>query len=491
MVDYIDDNGNNRPDELQIRYFHKGRLSVAWMGKDLDRDGRIWDVVGYEYSYDFFRSDPYGDGIIWANKYDPKQKWWVPISECPFAFYDTDGDAQSEETVRVSAVPLDFDPQKEMDPGNSLIKPKLPFQERMKKMGVVNVRYSIDIDGKSSADRPLHYDMGFNMIGSMPYSFKDMEHKNRRRRPPKGIVTIPHNEAWKLAETYPAEQTGFSWREAADDSVTLGVGERADEDRRWEGVFWTWDRRFMHNTGNPTQRWNVRREFRPTPSKKRELYYSHVDRRIHLKGATEGWIEVGYLGDGPDGKNKGTPSERAWGEIRMFDTDKDGYFDRWEVYRAGNPRPVRVSTVRDQRVRDLPTDWKKLEKIYTGELLPEASEANCRFMAAMLKVDNRLTTPADLTRALKLAEDRSQQHYILDIIRETQYQTLREKLLEKVEQLMAAAPSEKDRKRKKKRIAQTGKAWKLSRQITDLDAAYAEGRYDEAIKILESLPDLK
>ena len=491
MVDYIDNDRDGRSDETEIRYFHKGRLSVAWMGKDLDRDGRIWDIVGYEYSYDFFRSDPYGDGLVWANKYDPERRCWVPISECPFAFYDTDGDAQSEAVVRVSAVPLDFDPQKETDPGNSLIKPKIPFQDRMRKIGVVNVRYSIDLDGKSSAHLPLHYDMGFNMTGKVPYEFEGMKQKNRLRRAPKTIVTLPHDRGIELAESYPAEQTGFSWREAADDSVTLGVGPRADEDRRWEGVFWMWDRRFMHNTGNPTQRWNVRREFRPTPSKKRELYYSGVDRRIHLKGATEGWVEVGYLGDGPDGKNEGKPSERAWGEIRMFDTDKDGYFDRWEIYRADNPKPVRVSTVRDQRVRDLPTDWKELEDIYNEEIFPEALKSNCRLIAAMSKIDPQFVTPADLTRALKVAEDHSQCHYVLDLIRETRYQALRSKLLQEAKRLMDAAPSEKEHKRKKERTARTTEAWTFSRRITDLDAAYAEGRYEEAIKILERLPSLK
>ncbi|MBN1590095.1 MAG: hypothetical protein JW888_11315, partial [Pirellulales bacterium] len=281
MVDYLDNDADGRPDEMDIRYFWKGQLRIAWFGVDLDRDGQMWDLAGYEYSRDFFRSDPHGDNLIFANRYDPQRKTWWPISECPFAFVDTDGDGRSEAVVRVSAVPLDFDPAKEPDPGNSLFNFKMPFQQRMRGPGAVNIRYGIDLDGQSGAERPLHYDLGFNLIGRVPYQFDGMARPNPLRREPKTTVVIPHGLARHVAETYPAEQTGFSWHEYGDYAVTLGDGPHAGEDRRWEGVFWTWDRRFMHNTGNPTQAWNIRREFRPTPSNKRELYYSRADRKIH------------------------------------------------------------------------------------------------------------------------------------------------------------------------------------------------------------------
>ena len=121
----------------------------------------------------------------------------------------------------------------------------------------------------------------------------------------------------------------------------------------------------MHNTGGPIQNWNMRREFRPTPSTKRELYYCRVDHRIHLKGATDGWIRVGHLGN-----------TDPWGEIRFFDTDRDGYFDRWETHLAGETAAARISTVRDPGIRELPSDWDELGKLYTEELLPEALHAN-------------------------------------------------------------------------------------------------------------------
>ena len=461
LVDYLDNDGDDDPDEMEIRYFHKGQLRIAWFGFDLDDDGKMWSLSDYQYDRNFFRSDPYGDSMICAGKYDPKHRRWTPISECPFAFYDTDGDGFSEAVVRVSAVPLDFNPKTERDPGNSLFRASQPFQPRMRKIGVVNVRYSIDLDNLSGKAQPLHYDLGLNMIGRLPYKFKGMEHTNSLRRPPETVVCLPHSAARRMAETYPAEATGFSWREYADDTVTLGFGRRADKDRRWEGVFWIWRRRIMHNTGGPTQTWNVRREYRPSASTKREFYFARADRRIHLKGAVEGWLQVGHLGGGG-----------AWGEIRMFDTDADGYFDRWETYRAGSPTPVRVATVRNAGLRDLPTDWGQLGRLYTSKLLPEALRAGREIIDAMRRMMPDHSPPACFRKALADAEDGAEKLYVLDLVREDLYLALRR-------QLRASRPKGADR--------DESKTWDLAARLSRLDAAYAEGRYGEAARMLGRL----
>jgi len=452
MVDYIDNDRDGKPDEMDIRYFHDGRLRIAWFGIDLDKDGHMWSLGNYEYAGGFFRSDPYGNNLIYANKLDPEQMRWVPISECPFSFYDTDGDGESEAVVRVSAVPLEFDPAKEPDPGNSLFSHTRPFEPRMRNMGAVNIRYGIDLDNLSGPERRLHYDLGFNLIGRLPYKFPGMGHTNPLRRPPKTTNVIPHNLVRQVAETYPAEQTGFSWHEYGDDAVTLGFGPHAGEDRRWEGVFWTWRRRFMHNTGGPTQKWNMRREFRPAASVKRELYYSRVDRRIHLKGATDGWIRVGHLAN-----------REPWGEIRMFDTDGDGYFDRWETYRTGTPGPVRVATVLDAGIRDLPNDWDALHRFYTRELLPEALEANDKLTAAMRSLDPDFAVPENLAQALKAAACDGEKRYVQDLIRECRYLALRDHLARR-----------------------TGDR-AIARLLSSLDAAYGEGRYGDAAELLGRL----
>ena len=159
-----------------------------------------------------------------------------------------------------------------------------------------------------------------------------------------------------VADSYPARETGFTWHENHDDTTAIGFAGYKAEDWRWEGVFWIWERRFMENTGGPDQKWNVRREWMSQPSSSRELYYSDVDERIHLFGAEEGWLQIGHFtGLGPIG------------EIRMYDTDGNGYFDRWETYRSGDsvPSASRVSGTRRRaassstRLSCPPSTWAK------------------------------------------------------------------------------------------------------------------------------------
>jgi hypothetical protein len=215
----------------------------------------------------------------------------------------------------------------------------------------------------------------------------------------------------------------------------------------------------MHNTGGPTQVWNMRREYRPAPSDRRDFYWCRADRRIHLKGAVEGWLRVGYLGGGG-----------AWGEIRTFDTDADGTFDRWETHRAGSPTPVRVATVRDAGVRPLPADWEELSRLYTRELLPEALRADRALIAAMRRALPDHETPAFLEKALADADDDTERRYALDLVREDLYLAL-------VRHLRAVGPEDKD--------PDESKAWDLAARLSRLDAAYGEGRYDEAARLLE------
>ncbi|HUT32830.1 MAG TPA: hypothetical protein VNE39_05080 [Planctomycetota bacterium] len=477
LVDYLDNDGDGKPDEMEIRYFLGGRLRRAWFGVDLDKDSLMWDVVNYEYSGNFFRSDPHGDNLIYANEYDPERKAWVPHSECPFAFYDTDRDGQSEAVVRFSAVPLDFDGRAEPDYANSIFSYSGPFTERMRRVGVLNVRYSLDIDGLSSAERPLHYELGFNMIGRLPYEFAGMARENCLRRPPKTTFCIPHADARRVAESYPADQTGFSWREYGDDAVALGGPPHPEEDRRWEGVFWTWARRVMHNTGGPVQDWNVRREFRPSACGKRELYYCRADRRIHLRGATEGWLCVGHLGNGD-----------RLAEIRYLDTNGDGHFDRWETWLHGAAAPARVSTPLDPGIRPLPDDWAKLQELYTRELLPEALQANEKLVKAMQPL-LRLEPPQHLAKALAAASCDTERRYVQDVIRELHYLAVRDKLAKRASELLAAAGLGVPR-RDPQRLAASEKAWAYARTLSLLDAAYGEGRCDDAIRLIKHLQAL-
>ena len=478
MVDYIDDDGDHDPDEMDIRYFDDGELRYAWFGMDLDDDSAMWSLRGYEYGGpSFFEGDPYGDSMIYMNKINPQNGTWAPISECPFAFYDTDKDGFSEIAVRVSAVPMEYDPKVDPDYANDARRFGGPWRPEMERMGVANIRYSFDLDGGSSKDTPLHYDFGFNLVGRTPYCFSKMQHFNAKRRPPQTTIVTPWENLRTIADHFEAKETGFSWHENFDDTIAIGYGPQEADDYRWEGVFWTWERRFMENTGGPCRKWNVRREWSNRSSSKRELYYSAVDKRIHLFGAEEGWIEVGhYSGLG------------ALGEIRMFDTDGNGYFDRWEVYWGESPIPARVTTVRNERARRLDFDLESLSDFYIKTVLPEAMAANEKIMAAMSKL--RPFEPSPAHKAAMRSGSATFRRYAQDVVREMQYDDFKKYFMEQAHRVLLSLPMDDLRRTGKKNDGTTGNshtAWRLLRTLKQLDVAYGQGDYGKACELIAQI----
>jgi hypothetical protein len=480
MVDYIDSNGDGRAEEMDIRYFEGGELRSVWCGEDHDGDGKMWDLAGYEYSHNFFASDPYGNNMIYMNKYDPQHGSWLPISECPFSFYDTDGDGFSEVVLRVSAAPIDYSTTTDPDYANDAGRYRGKFTDDMRKMGAVNVRYSYDIDNASGPKSPLHYDCGFNLVGSVPYAFAGQQHFNAQRRPPQTTCVLPFDSGRKMAETYAAAETGFTWHEQHDDTISIGDGPLKDLDYRWEGVFWMWERRFMGNTGGPCQKWNVRREWSGKPATSRELYYSDVDRRIHLFGASEGWIQIGRFG-----------GQGEIGEIRMFDTDGNGYFDRWEVYLGDSPSPARITTVRDERARRIPSDYASLAPFYTKEVLPQALAANEKLIAAIQTV-RPFEVPAGLTVAMTSGSD-NDRRFARDVVRELAYAELRKHLSADATRVLRQSKKDDLRPLKHAELDQTinsQTAWRLTVALEKLDTAYGQGDDAAATAALNEISSL-
>ncbi len=491
MVDYQDLDGDNDPDEMDIRYFDKGRLNYSWFGIDIDDDGIMWSLRGYEYGGEsYFESDPYGDNILYMNKFNPTDGTWSPISECPFSFYDTDGDGFSEVVVRVSAVPLSYNPAVDPDYANNAFN--RPWEKAMADMGIVNIRYSFDVDKGSSKKLPLHYDFGFNLVGKTPYQFPGMEHGNLKRRPPQVTKVVPWKDMRAVANHYEARETGFSWHENFDDTTAIGFADYKLDDWRWEGVFWVWERRFMENTGGPNQKWNVRREWLNNPTSSRELYYSDVDKRIHLFGAEEGWLQIGnFSGLG------------VLGEIRMFDADGNGYFDRWEVYLPGSDAPVRVASVKDERAKRLEFDPDKLSAFYLNDVLPRAKAANEKLTAAMAELKT-FAVPEGLKAAVAAGPE-NYRRYSQDVARELQYLDFRDHFGRLANSILLADSADKSGKEfagdlrwvKKGRAEgemdtspNSYTAWLLSRTLEKLDVAYGQGDFDKAAALVQEIKKL-
>jgi len=313
MVSYIDNDVDGKSDEVELRYFRDGYLRYAWFGESFDGDASdIFALKDWAYAGNDLGSKFRGNTQIYLNKYDPVTKSWVPLSECPFSFWDLDKDGHGDVVMRVSAAPLASLTGPDTDYANNYDYMWAREATPLDKTGALNVRLSFNVDPKPRKD-PLtkpHYNFGFTSVGAQAYRYPGMTDTNPRRRPPQTVTRIDWKQRWAPGVNYPATQTAFTW----DESRSVW---------RWEGQFWIYERRIITNTGAPSLRWNMRREYLGSPSSNHELYYSGIDKRYHLRGASEMWIEVGHVvGDTKDL------------EIRAFDTNHDGVLTQAEWERA-------------------------------------------------------------------------------------------------------------------------------------------------------------
>jgi hypothetical protein len=479
MVVYTDNNHDGKADEMEIRYYKDGYLRYAWFGENYDNDGvQIFHLTNWQYDAKQFESKFRGNAMIYVNKYDPATHSWTPLSECPFAFYDPNHDGLGEIVLRAAAQSLDVPHGKDLDIANSYSpmwqKEPLPLRDMV--IGNIRLSYNIDPEPRHDAlDRP-HYNFGFTMVGREPYKFPEMRYTNPRRRAPQTVIRMDWKRALQHARGYPASETGFSWDEARDV-------------HRWEGQFWILERRILANTGGPTERWNMRREFLGAPTKGRQLYYSGVDKRYHLRGASEMWIEVGHL-----------VNDKKDLEIRAYDTNHDGFFDTWEVFRSGQATPVRVTRVLDPQARLVPLDRKSMMNEYNGKILPSAISEDQRLIAEMKRFVSSLLA-AKYEDAAAQSQMLERRRYCLDIARELYFLKTRDKLYARnaagdypslqrsaPQTALGAGPVDN-----RYTIKDTLAYWKLAGQIQQFVDAYGSGHYDEARADLDAIgrPDIK
>jgi len=479
MVVYIDNNGDGKADEQEYRHFQDGYLRYAWFAEDFDGDGlpvfamKNWSYAGGDSPYNHFR----GNMMIYLNKYDPAARTWVPLSECPFSFWDFDHDGHSDVILRVSAAPLTSNTGKDADYANNYQYMWAPKATPLAETGNMNVRYSYNIDPSPRAD-PLdkpHSNFGFNMVGEQPYRYPGMKYTNRLRRFPQTVVRIPWKSGMEVALSYPAQHTGFTWDEARSAW-------------RWEGQFWIFEREYMPNTGGPVVRFNMRREYSPKPSSERKLYYSAVDRRYHLFGATEGWMEVGHL-----------VNDRKDLEFRYRDADGDGYLDTWEVFEGENPVPVRVSRVFDAKTAPAPLDRDWMQKDYNQRVLPEAIALNRELIEVLKRSGPSALADAYLAEAER-SPSAERKRYCLDIARELYFLRTREVLYARNQQGpypggKAAPGGSKDHRpgssQRGYTLGDTLAFWKEAKMIDRFVDQYGAGDYRQSRATLEELQKLQ
>ena len=296
VLDYQDNDADDDLDEMafyfwlpQHRYFGENALGV-WWGRDDGDDNQLWYDLDYTYYQHLcqYRCHLSGDEAFVAFGLSANGDHWISGWENPFLFYDPDADGCSEVVLRVEG--LDDE--------------------------VRAIRYSFDADDDAVGRHTHDYDFSICAVSGKddPVRLKQENVSGMRLR---GIPTqrwLQRDPAQDFARHANWERVVLTWDEL--NANTDGDFDR-DPNERWEGVIARKSDHFPQIGGPPVSEFNKRNEVSLKPITPLRLYYDPSDRRLHLRGATEGWIKVDYNLDG-----------QLDATYTYIDDNQDGVWDR-------------------------------------------------------------------------------------------------------------------------------------------------------------------
>jgi hypothetical protein len=287
--DYLDDDGDGDVDCEHHYYLHHGwfgsrpGLVLIWDGDD---DNRTWRLERYSYNQDLCQwdCDFGGTGGFSIFLYDPARRGWVGALECPFYFYDPDGDGLAEVALRLEG-----------------------YDRTMRAL-----RLSMNADDDATAGQPYDYDFSVTALG--PVELPAAALVETPLRTGTTGAYLPHASALGVCRELPWGQTCLVWDEN-DSNVDPADGGRHE---RWEGVINARYPPFPQVGGPSCGTLNKRYELDEDGSGRQRLYASPVDGRLHLYGAERGTL---WADDDEDGR-----PDRV---VEYSDADGDGYLDTW------------------------------------------------------------------------------------------------------------------------------------------------------------------
>lgn len=273
---YVDRTGDGTLDAMGIFYDKnwadgKDDLTV-WWSEDIGGDNLLWFDVNGNYYQDLcqWRTHFAGDEVFYQFRLTADDDRWVNVWEDPFAFYDIDGDGNSEEVVRISAIGHD----------------------------VKNLRYSIDANNGAQGRNTRNFD--FSITGIPPEEGISTEEWAETSFVIMGIETHPvldwHNTR-AFSQQAPWGQAMLSWSEINSNTHN---DPSIEPEERWEGVLNHASKHgdFPQVGGPPCSTLNHRVEVASPPASPLHLYYDPADHRLHLPGAQYGYLDVDFDLDG-------------------------------------------------------------------------------------------------------------------------------------------------------------------------------------------------
>lgn len=336
VLDYQDSDGDNDLDEMAFYfymtehpYFGKDVLRV-WWGSDDGDDNLLWYDVDYTYDQRTcqYRCHFSGDESFVAFGLRLEDKEWQSAFENPFLFYDPDGDTCSEVVLRIEGH------------GNE----------------VRAIRYSFDADDDAYGRRTHDYDFSITARApdDRPVILPADGTTSTKLR---GIPTQPwlrRDKAQEFVQKAQWDRVLLTWDEM---NANTEQNVAADPNERWEGIIAHGNPEFKQVGGPRCSTMNKRYELALKPVSPMKLYYSMADGRLHLKGASKGWLDVDYDFDG-----------KLDARYEYRDDNRDGIFERRLIDVNGDGKTEFDWTVQHGSQHELEPDFEAISTFYKRKL---------------------------------------------------------------------------------------------------------------------------
>ena len=349
VVDYQDNDGDGDVDEMGIYFgeyqkpwIDKNKVNV-WWSQDIGDDNLLWYDVDWSYEQYAcqYRSHFGGDEVFYQLSLTKGAHEWLNVFEDPFAFYDVDNDGASEVAVRICAVGHD----------------------------VSSLRYSMDIDNDAEGQHAHDYDFSITALpGKHPIRTSRANTVLSKLR---GIDVHPllsWQEARRFARQAAWGKTLLTWDE-------INANTEADSERHphegWEGVINHGSADFPQIGGPPTSKFNKRNEIAESPAAPLRLYYDATDHRLHLMGASKGWLDVDADLDG-----------KLDARYSYIDDNGDGVFDRRQLDLDGDGKIEFDWPMQAVDFRQFELEYTPLHEFYSQSLETVLAESQIFIDAA-------------------------------------------------------------------------------------------------------------
>jgi hypothetical protein len=332
ITDYTDNDHDNDVDEMAFYFymphhpFFGDDVLRVWWGRDDGDDNLLWYDVNYNYDQAAcqYRCHFSGDESFVAFGLRADSTEWLSAFENPFLFYDPDKDRCSEVALRIQGQGTD----------------------------VRAIRYSFDADDDAYGDRTHDYDFSITAVTEQdkPVRLPESALLHTKLR---GIPT----QGWLDRDKAQAFVTDAAWAKEllAWDEMNANTDEDVARDphERWEGVIAHGNDEFPQIGGPPCSALNKRYELADKPGVQPAIYYDPTDRKLHLRGASKGWLNVDY---DLDGKIDAT--------YKYADEDNDGLFDCRQIDIDGDGKVDLDWKMNPRRVQPIMIDWYRLQMFY-------------------------------------------------------------------------------------------------------------------------------